>query len=62
MQSFILHKMELNNLRSVDTNVAVRRVPGGWIYEYMDELSTVISTTFVPMNDEFKATPLVFSN
>jgi len=55
MDAFLLQSMELNDVRFIDKDVAVRRVPGGWIYEYYSSCGgdMVITTQFVPYHEEF---------
>lgn len=51
-----LHKMELNDLVILDRGVSIRRVPGGWLYEYQYTNDT--TAVFVPWNEEFKGRPI----
>lgn len=58
MDAFRLQKMELNDMRFLDLNFAVRRVPGGWIFEYYNKSGEIKTTQFVPYNEEFISTKL----
>lgn len=53
-EKFILHQMQFNEFRWIDGNIGVRRVPGGWIYEYMEYEGGILTAVFVPFNEEFK--------
>jgi hypothetical protein len=52
-----MYLMELNDVIEYDDkhNVTeIRRVPGGWIYTFTDKSAPVMTSTFVPFNEEFK--------
>lgn len=34
--------------------VTVLRVPGGWIYSSLDKSHNILSSVFVPLNNEFQ--------
>jgi len=59
-EPFNLHKMGLNELKFIDKELAVRRVPGGWIYEYYAGGLNYQGGVFVPLNDEFKTAKIAF--
>lgn len=67
MEPFNLQNMELNDVRDIDRDIMVRRVPGGWIFEYWGDAfdpdgqqlgKNILTTCFVPFNDEFKTIKL----
>ena len=49
--------MSLNEKRTAGKNIQIRRVPGGFIYEYSFRFlffNVVTSAVFVPETDEFR--------
>ncbi len=49
-----LQTMQLHQHQRFDRHTSILRVPGGWIYEFYDLGGCVVSSSFVPFNDEFK--------
>lgn len=51
-----LHSMKLHERMQFDDGglfTCVLRVPGGWIYRSYDKSHGILSSTFVPFNNEF---------
>ena len=44
-----MYELILNEVKVIDSNTAVIRVPGGWVYE------TRHGVVFIPFNNEFNA-------
>lgn len=54
MEKKSIYDLKLNELIQIDTFTDVRRVPGGWMYEYVyHENSEILSSScvFVPYNE-----------
>lgn len=54
-----LFNMNLHERKSIDKTLCIFRVCGGWIYEYYEydynkNESTLISTVFIPLDNEFE--------
>lgn len=56
--SIRLYKMELHERLQFDDGglfTCILRVPGGWIYRSYDKSHEILSSVFVPFNNEFMA-------
>ena len=47
-----IYDLELNEATRVDAGLWVRRVPGGWIYEYAKKKEYYAAMVFVPFIDK----------
>ncbi len=49
-----IYKMKLHECFTIDKNIVITRVAGGWIYEYHNQNENIPSLVFVPFNNEFQ--------
>lgn len=60
-----LYSMKLHELVDLDGYARIRRVPGGWIYHFIDQMAIegpsgaysenfITNNVFVPFNNEFQ--------
>lgn len=60
MDKSLWYKMDLNEVLTIEeSNSAilaerVRRVPGGWVYMSIDKSHNLLSSTFIPFDNEFQ--------
>ena len=53
-----IYALELHETKEVSDGslfVQVLRVPGGWIYHAFDKSHNILSSLFVPFNNEFQS-------
>jgi len=48
-----IYDLELHEALQINKWQVVRRVPGGWIYAFCDDETSLVVQTFVPYDDEF---------
>lgn len=49
-----IYELGLHKIARVDTLTTALRVPGGWIYQFLNMKGQVTVVQFVPFDDEFK--------
>ena len=50
-----IYDLELHEPLQINKWLIVRRVPGGWIYAFCDDDTSLVVQTFVPYNHEFQS-------